>query len=400
MTAISSSLYPFEQSTTEGDNRAFVIVKAKYNGSTSYSYYKLDLAVANKSTGVVANYDIIRNYWYKITISQVDRVGVAWSEVIKPGRIADNNITASTELDKYPSIAFGTEKLEVSKTTYVFTKSGQSLNMLATYVNTAPTPEKPTGYAGLKLIDGENLSEVVSGSLSMNNENGSGRIAAFVNAPSSEEKIAYFYVKGGDLQRKITLILRKPYVFENVRFYKSNDVEGDNIILYGPDQAINFAFTIPDYVDASIFPLECRIKSTTLYAVTDGVRIETDPENDKMYYYVYTAKNAGRHTVLFKTNASVFGETAGLTAENFEDTSALYVVSEPEWESVRISGKVTGGSSWRGYTVQYIISNRGISGNFKCGSEGSYSIELEKFCLQIRFISIMMDKITGIVKNL
>lgn len=148
MTAISSSLYPFEQSTTEGDNRAFVIVKAKYNGSTSYSYYKLDLAVANKSTGVVANYDIIRNYWYKITISQVDRVGVAWSEVIKPGRIADNNITASTELDKYPSIAFGTEKLEVSKTTYVFTKSGQSLNMLATYVNTAPTPENQLDMLG------------------------------------------------------------------------------------------------------------------------------------------------------------------------------------------------------------------------------------------------------------
>lgn len=57
------------------------------------------------------------------------------------------------------------------------------------------------------------------------------------------------------------------------------------------------------------------------------------------------------------------------------------MVSEPEWESVRISGKVTGGSSWRGYTVQYIISNRGISGNFKCGSEGSYSIELEKVLL-------------------
>lgn len=305
----SSSLYPFEQATT-GDNHAFIIVKAKYDRSSSDTYYKLDLS--KTEAGVVRTYDIIRNYCYNITISAVNRPGVSWKEVIRPGRVADNNITASTELEKYPSIAFDSEKLEVSKTTYVFTKAGQ-LSMSATYTGSSAS--------GLSLIqDTKDLSGVVDGSVTMNG----GNITASILSPASEEKTAYFYVKGGNLQRKITLILRNPYTFDEVRFYKSEDKEGDNTIPLIQDEDITFAFTIPEDVDASIFPLECRINAKTLYAVTPGVRIDPDAGADGNYYYVYTAKEAGRHSVKFKTNASVTGETVALTAENFADISADY----------------------------------------------------------------------------
>ena len=305
----SSSLYPFEQATT-GDNHAFIIVKAKYDRSSSDTYYKLDLS--KTEAGVVRTYDIIRNYCYNITISAVNRPGVSWEEVIRPGRVADNNITASTELEKYPSIAFDSEKLEVSKTTYVFTKAGQ-LSMSATYTGSSAS--------GLSLIqDTKDLSGVVDGSVTMNG----GNITASILSPASEEKTAYFYVKGGNLQRKITLILRNPYTFDEVRFYKSEDKEGDNTIIPIQDEDITFAFTIPEDVDASIFPLECRINAKTLYAVTPGVRIDPDAGADGNYYYVYTAKEAGRHSVKFKANASVTGETVALTAENFADISADY----------------------------------------------------------------------------
>lgn len=304
-----TSLYPFEQATT-GDNHAFIIVKAKYEKSNSATYYKLDLS--KTEAGVVKTYDIIRNHCYNITISAVNRPGVSWVEVTKPGRVADNNITASTELEKYPSIAFDSEKLEVSKTTYVFTKAGQ-LSMSATYTGSSAS--------GLSLIqDTKDLSGVVDGSVTMNG----GNITASILSPASEEKTAYFYVKGGNLQRKITLILRNPYTFDEVRFYKSEDKEGDNTIIPIQDEDITFAFTIPEDVDASIFPLECRINAKTLYAVTPGVRIDPDADADGNYYYVYTAKKAGRHSVEFKTNASVTGETVALTAENFADISASY----------------------------------------------------------------------------
>lgn len=328
-----TDIHAFEQ-TTSGDKPAFMIVKARYNGSADYTYYKLDLAVTNPSTGVVTNYDIIRNYWYKITISSVQRKGVTWDEVIKSGKIADNNITASAELDKYPSISFGGETLEVTKTTFVFTKASETLDMLATYTNT--NTGGTTGYNGLQLIqESDLLSNVVQGGINMTNEKGSGRIKASIKNPSSTEQVSYFYVKGGNLQRKITLILRNPYEFKDVHFYKTSNVNDSytegltNKITEGPDNLVWLGFTIPDDVDASIFPLECKIKSTTLYAVTDGVRIETDPADDKVYYYVYTAKNAGRHSVEFKTNATVSGETANLTAEYFKDDEAKYVTDAP-----------------------------------------------------------------------
>lgn len=359
-----TDIHTFEQSTS-GDSPAFVIVKAKFNGEETY--YKLDLAVTNPTTGIITNYDIMRNYWYKITISEVQRKGVSWDEVIKPGKIADNNITASTELDKYPSIAFGGEKLEVTKTTFVFTEAGQTLNMLATY-----TKDNNVNYGGLTLVQNtENLSDVVNGDISMSNDNGSGRIRANINAPSSGEKVTYFYVKGGNLQRRITLILRNPYQFEDVRFYKSSDVDGNNKITQGPDETINFAFTIPASVDESIFPLECKIKSRTLYAVTPGVRIEAAPEGDNTYYYVYTAKQAGRHTVQFKTNATVTGETAELTAENFSMAKADYVTDAPLLMSGTAKyGSVGGKSSNISGTVNYTIN--GDTKSFEVNN-GSYS---------------------------
>lgn len=381
-----TDIHAFEQSTS-GDTPAFVIVKANFNGEETY--YKLDLAVTDPATGIVTNYDIMRNYWYNITISDVQRKGVSWDEVIKPGKIADNNITASTELDKYPSIAFGGEKLEVTKTTFVFTAAGQTLNMLATY-----TKDKSADFSGLTLVQNtENLSDVVSGNISMSNESGSGRITARINAPSSGEKVTYFYVKGGNLQRKITLILRNPYQFENVRFYKSNDVDGDNKITQGPDETINFAFTIPESVDESIFPLECKIKSKTLYAVTSGVRIEAAPEGDNTYYYIYTAKQAGRHIVEFKTNATVPGETAELTAENFSMAKADYVTDAKNWP-VEATFKRSG--FWGAVTLEKvtITVSYGQNKSFTFETNDSGESKTKSFSLPENLNSITLSYIT------
>lgn len=455
-----TDIHTFEQ-LTSGNTPAFVIVKAKFNREETY--YKLDLAVTNPATGIVNNYDIMRNYWYKITISDVQRKGVSWAEVIKPGKIADNNITASTELDKYPSIAFGDEKLEVTKTTFVFTAAG-ALDMLATY-----TKNNTVQYNGLSLVQNtDETSDVVRGNVSMEQEASSGRIRATIKTPSSEEKRAIFYVKGGNLQRKITLILRNPYTFEDVHFYNTSNVNANytdgttNKITQGPDNSAWLGFTIPENVDASIFPLECKVRTTTLYAVTEGVRIETDPADDKVYYYVYTAKAAGRHSIQFKTNSTTPGETTTLSAEYMSNATAAYVTDAPllmkgkaqsqskwanpanisgtiyytinndtrsftvndgsysnvgisknlsdntevvfsytynsitynltttvgTWKNngdliltadvIIITGNVSGGGSWNGYTVHYAINSdaNNSSPSFKCGSSGAYTLIL------------------------
>ena len=195
--------------------------------------------------------------------------------------------------------------------------------------------------------------------------------------------------------------------FKDVHFYKTSNVnasytEGStNKITEGPDNPVWLGFTIPDDVDASIFPLECKIKSTTLYAVTDGVRIETDPADDKVYYYVYTAKNAGRHSVEFKTNATVSGETANLTAEYFKDDEAKYVTDAPR----KISGKVqyarnneSGINIPADSKVSYTFD--GVTKTFIVGSNGSYSLNLPKETPDNAKISFSYTDANGIVNVL
>lgn len=375
MTSGNSPIHTFEN-VCSGENGAFIIVKAKFNGASNATYYKLDLSTI-LINGITQNYDIIRNHWFKITISNVSRAGKNWGEITKAGTVADNNITASAVLDKYPSIAFGNESLEVTKTTFVFTESNQLLNMLATYkLNNNLT------YNGLSLVDGENLSSVISGSLSSSNESNSMRIKASIKAPSDVEQKATFYVKGGTLQRKITLVLRKPYLFENVHFYNTSDVyasfvEGTtNKIAEGQETDIWFGFTIPDNVDESVFPLECKIKSNTLYAVTDGVRIET--LGNGSYYYVYTAQNTGRHRIQFKTNASVTGEDVLLQALYFTDKNASYVTNAPTVVSINGIARYNKNVKWKiDGNMTYSIEGTSVSGTITVNN-GSYSVEIPK----------------------
>jgi hypothetical protein len=371
--SVVNPIHTFEQ-TTSGSTPAFVIIKAKFNGASDYSYYKLDLSVTDATTGTIHNYDIMRNYWFKIDIKSVQRKGVSWDEVTKEGKVADNNITASTELDKYPKITFDGETLEVSKTTYVFTKSGESLSMLATY-SKGDAPD----YSKLLLDQSGTISNVVSGSISMEAEGTSGRITAAIKAPSATEQVAYFYVRGGNLQRKITLILRQPYTFTDAHFYKELRpsaaepyTEGTtNKVAAIQGEDIYLGFTIPDATDESLFPMEIKIKSSTLYSVEDGVRIETTGTGT--YYYIYTAKESGFQTVHFKTNSSGSGETVTLSNDYFADATAKYVTEAPSKLSGIAQYGATGASTFSNIngTVSYSIG--GGTSQSMTVSNGAYS---------------------------
>ena len=67
--------------------------------------------------------------------------------------IADNNITASAIMEKYPNITYDGEALNVTKTTFVFTGSSNTLSMTATYAGTGQ----------LSVVPDEGMSDVVEG---------------------------------------------------------------------------------------------------------------------------------------------------------------------------------------------------------------------------------------------
>lgn len=369
--ALGNSIYTFEHNN-QGNKGAFIIVKAKFEGKATY--YKIDLAVKDENDQVTRVYDIVRNYAFNITIKSVSREGYTWKEVIDENNIADNNITASAIMEKYPNITYAGESLSVTKTTFVFTGSSNTLSMTATY----------NGTGQLSVVPDEGMSDVVNGKLdfSSNIPSGNQTITITANikpAPSSGEKVAYFYVVGGNLQRKIKLVLRPPYNFISPRFEDVKDGAGTNEIAAGQQQDAYLKFSIPEDIDESLFPMEYKIYTKKLYAKESGVRLETTGTGD--WYYVYTDQifSNDEKVIQFKTNTANDGENdVRLEADLFNTVSGLtYTRAAPTTISPTISGRVTGGSSsWKDYTVRYKINNRGQEYSFTCGSRGSYSIKL------------------------
>ncbi len=376
---LGKSVYTFEH-YNQDKKATFVIIKAQFDGSKTYTYYKIDLAVKDENDKVTRVYDVVRNYAFNITVKSVSRKGATWAEVIDENVIADNNITASAIMEKYPNITYDGEALNVTKTTFVFTGASNTLSMTATYA----------GAGQLSVVPDEGMSDVVEGNLSYPSwiPSGNQTITITANikpAPGSGEKIAYFYVVGGNLQRKIKLVLRPPYNFINPRFENVKAGAGTNVINGGLKQDVYLKFSIPEDIDESLFPIEYKIYTKKLYAVEPGVRLETTGAKDWCYVYTDQVFSKDEKVIHFKTNTANVGEGMGdndkvfLKADLFNAFSALtYSRKAPTTISPTIAGNVTGGSSsWNGYTVRYKINNIGSENSFKCGSGGAYSIALK-----------------------
>ena len=351
------SVYTFEH-YNQDKKATFVIIKAQFDGSETYTYYKIDLAVKDENDKVTRVYDVVRNYAFNITVKSVSRKGATWAEVIDENAIADNNITASAIMEKYPNITYDGEALNVTKTTFVFTGASNTLSMTATYAGTGQ----------LSVVPDEGMSDVVEGNLSYPSWIPSGNqtitIAANIKpAPDSGEKIAYFYVVGGNLQRKIKLVLRPPYDFINPRFEDVKEGTGTNEIAAGQKQDAYLKFSIPEDIDESLFPIEYKIYTKKLYAVEPGVRLETTGASD--WYYVYTDQifSPEEKVIQFKTNIANDGEDdVILKADLFNPVSDLsYTRPEKvkETKTFYLQCRRNGSNVGSNVTITYSISSGG-----------------------------------------
>ena len=134
----------------------------------------------------------------------------------------------------------------------------------------------------------------------------------------------------GKLQRKIDLILRPAYKF--TRFEANPSIIEGGI---GSSTVLTFA---TEEVDESAYPFEVKIKTNYLYAVDDGVRIETTGNGE--YYYVYVVKSYQEsYSLNFKTNADVFEETPEISADLFDSKTCTVKAVAPK--ETKVSGVMT-----------------------------------------------------------
>lgn len=313
--------YLFERDNQK-KNPTFIILGGKYTGTTTRTYYKIDLSVTGDN-GLSVVSDVIRNYQFNVSVKKVERAGVTWNEVIDPNKIPDYNVLTSVELMKYPSITYGNESLVVSKNTFVFTNSaGSDLYMTATYKK-----DNKTYNNLLEVITASsNLEKVINGNIEWVNKTAGTLHAKIKSAPVSDQEIkTSFYIKptGSLLQRKITVILRHAYQFKN---FSATPISQSKV---GAETTLSFK--IPEQINPAndpdleaLYPFECRIYTKKLYATTPGMRIESTGNGEYYYVYKIDTYNAAGYTMNFKTNDAGFEERISIASDLFMTSSFVF----------------------------------------------------------------------------
>ena len=99
------SKFVFERVKTNAANRPYIIVKGRFNGSTTSTFYRLDFTDKN------GNYiPIFRNFQYNINITSVAKVGVADPADAQP---SNANVSALLTTANLTDLADGTSRILV-----------------------------------------------------------------------------------------------------------------------------------------------------------------------------------------------------------------------------------------------------------------------------------------------
>ena len=126
---VGTPVYGFERKNKMAKPISCLVLRAKYDGATEYSYYKLDFV---KSANRLERYDLLRNYWYKMTINDALAAGAATLDEALEGP-AVNNLALSEELQAYDSYSDGKGRLEVEATNYILIHGETTLTFKANY---------------------------------------------------------------------------------------------------------------------------------------------------------------------------------------------------------------------------------------------------------------------------
>ena len=122
-------IYGFERKNKMANPISCLVLRAKYNGATEYSYYKIDFV---KSDNRLERYDLLRNYWYRVVIKDALAAGAPTLEEAVAGP-AVNNLALSEELQAYPSYSDGKGRLEVEASNFILIHGERTLTFKANY---------------------------------------------------------------------------------------------------------------------------------------------------------------------------------------------------------------------------------------------------------------------------
>ena len=271
--ASGASIYGFERRNKAAKPISCLVIRAKYDGATDYSYYKLDFV---KSTNRLERYDLLRNYWYKMTINDALAAGAATLNEALAGP-AVNNLALSEELQAYASYSDGKGRLEVEASNFILIHGEGTLTFKANYY---PEGSATAQNDKLQIVAVRNATDynAITGKGDVEIDNTTGQITAKLNKAQFDISRISDIIVGvegdPDLMRIVRVEVRKPYSYElfqvNGQPAVSNAVTAT---VHGQQGKLSFVITLPEDFKVQQLPMRLRFFTEHFYpdaTIEDG----------------------------------------------------------------------------------------------------------------------------------
>lgn len=334
-------VYGFERKNKVANPISCLVIRAKYKNAAEFSYYKLDFV---KSSDRLERYDLIRNYWYKMTIKEALAPGAASLEDALAGP-AVNNLALSEELQAYPSYSDGKGRLEVEATNYIMTHGETTLTFKANYY---PEGETQPDNSKLRIVGVRNATDhnAINSKDDVSLNKTTGEITATLQTSSGERRISDIIVgvEGDeDLMRIVRVEVRDAYKYASFKVNNTPTVSNAVTVSVAPSKqgsTLTFEIVIPKDFSTYKLPMRLRFFTEHFYpdasaALSDGMgkfafglaKNGDKPEGRPCYTTIITKLPADRTLrCTFLSNKSDCSEKIEVVSvENLFDTQSVTV---------------------------------------------------------------------------
>lgn len=257
-------VYGFERRNKAAKPISCLVIRAKYDGATDYSYYKLDFV---KSANRLERYDLLRNYWYKVTINDALAAGAPSLDEALAGP-AVNNLALSEELQAYPSYSDGKGRLEVEASSYILIHGEGTLTFKANYYPEGSATAQNDKLQIVAVRNETNYSAITDDSQVTITP--AGVVTATLQPVQPGERRISDIIVGvtgdPDLMRIVRVEVRDPYSYE--LFAVNGQPAVSNVVtanVHGQKGKLSFVITLPEDFKAQQLPMRLRFFTEHFY---------------------------------------------------------------------------------------------------------------------------------------
>lgn len=336
--ASGASIYGFERRNKAAKPISCLVIRAKYDGAADYSYYKLDFV---KSANRLERYDLLRNYWYKVTINDALATGAPSLDEALAGP-AVNNLALSEELQAYPSYSDGKGRLEVEASSYILIHGEGTLTFKANYYPKGSATAQNDKLQIVAVRNETNYPAITDDSQVTITP--AGVITATLQpVQPGERRISDIIVgvtRDPDLMRIVRVEVREPYSYELFQVNGQSAVSNTVTATVNKQQgALSFVITLPEDFRAQQLPMRLRFFTEHFYpdVTTENgsmgkfsfglAKNDPNPEGRSCYTTIISTLPADRTLrCTFLSNKSACAETIEVVSlENLFDTQHIIV---------------------------------------------------------------------------